>query len=299
MKPDVYQIVTDRIISELEAGQIPWEKPWVNTSGTNVARSHNDGRVYSLLNQMILGIPGEYVTFEQAKKQGGHVKKGSKSRPVVFWRMFYKDRKDKQGNVIMGEDGKPMKESIPVLKYFSVFHLEDTEGIEPKYVFSKGMVADNHPIEDAQAAVDDYLSRSGVTLRHYEQNESYYSPAEDKIILAHMNQFHNPESYYATLFHELGHSTGTESRLHRDMSGSFGDDKYSREELVAEITSVVLCNHFGIDTAKIQRNTAAYVQHWLKILKDDKRLIVTAAARAEKAVNLILNAQPEPIQEAC
>lgn len=101
------------------------------------------------------------------------------------------------------------------------------------------------------------------------------------------------------LFHELGHSTGSESRLHRDMSGSFGDDKYSREELVAEITSAVLCNHFGIDTAKIQRNTAAYVQHWLKILKDDKRLIVTAAARAEKAVNLILNTQPEPIQEAC
>lgn len=298
MKPDVYQLVTDRIISELEAGQIPREKPWVNTSGTNVARSHNDGRVYSLLNQMLVGIPGEYVTFEQAKKQGGHVKKGSKSRPVVFWSMYYKDRTDKQGNVIRDTDGNPVKEKIPVLKYFSVFHLEDTEGIEPKYVFSKGMIADNKPIEQAEAAANDYLTRSGVTLRHYEQNESYYTTAGDEIILPHMNQFKNAESYYATLFHELGHSTGHESRLNRDLSGSFGDDKYSKEELVAEITSAVLCNHFGIDTAKIQRNTAAYVQHWLKVLKSDKRLIVTAAARAEKAVNLILNIQPEPIPAA-
>lgn len=293
MKPDVYQIVTDRIIAQLEEGIIPWEKPWVNTSGTNVAVSHNDGRVYSLINQMLLGIPGEYITFEQAKKAGGHIKKGCKAHPVVFWRMYAKDLKDKDGNPILNEKGEPRQETIPVLRYFSVFHLEDTEGVKAKYVQSQGPVTDNLPIEAIDQAITEYLERSGVTLRHYEQGRSYYSPGSDMVVLPHMNQFQNAESYYATKFHELGHSTGHPSRLNRKGGMEFGDEDYSKEELVAEIVSAVLCNHFGIDTAKVQRNTAGYIQHWLKVLKADPKMIVSAASRAEKAVNLILNLNQE------
>lgn len=287
----VYQIVTDRIISQLKQGIIPWEKPWVNTSGTNVARSHNDGRVYSILNQMILGIPGEYITFKQCLAAKGQVKKGAKSSPIVFWSMITKELKDKNGNAKTGKDGKVIIDTIPYLKYYSVFNLEDTEGIAPKYVFSKGPVADNVSIPEIDAAVTDYLTRSGVTLRHYEQGRSYYKPSADEIILPHMNQFKNAESYYATLFHEMGHSTGHEKRLKRKMGGIFGDEQYSAEELVAEITSAILCNHFNIASDKIERNTVAYVQNWLHALQNDPKMVVTAAGKAEKAVKLILNIQ--------
>lgn len=288
MKVNVYQIVTDRIIAQLETGVIPLEKPWVNTSGTTVAVSHNDGRVYSLLNQMILGIPGEYVTFDQAKKHGGHIKKGAKATPVVFWTIFHRDMLDGKGNPRIGKDGKVMQEAIPYLKYYSVFHLEDTDGIKPKYIKSQGPVADNLPIEAIDNAIADYLNRSGVTVRNYEQGQSFYSQSADEVVLPHSWQFKNSESYYASLFHELGHSTGHPSRLDRK-GGAFGDEAYSKEELVAEIVSAVLCNHFGISTEKIERNTAAYIQSWLKVLKNDPKMIVSAASRAEKAVNLILN----------
>jgi antirestriction protein ArdC len=289
---NVYQIITDRIIKQMEEGIIPWEKPWVNTSGTQVARSHNDGRVYSVLNQMLLGIPGEYVTFKQATAEKGAVKKGAKSSPIFFWSMLKKEVKDKDGNVKM-KDGKPMMNTIPFLKYYSVFHLEDTENLKPKYVFSKGPVANNMRSEEIDKAIAEYLQRSGVTLRHYEQGRSYYRPSADEIILPHMNQFFNAESYYATLFHEMGHSTGIAERLNRKMGGNFGDEEYSAEELVAEITSAVLCNHFGIDTSKIQRNTTAYLQNWLQVLKGDSKMIVSAASKAEKAVKYILNIKDE------
>lgn len=298
MKTSVYQIVTDRIIAQLEQGIIPWEKPWVNTSSTSMAVSHNDGRVYSLINQMMLGIPGEYVTYEQAKKAGGHVKKGCKASPVVFWSVMTKEAKDKDGNTKIGKDGKPMMENIPFLKYYSVFHIEDTEGIAPKYVTSKGPVADNLPVEAIDQAINGYLERSGVTLRNYEQGQSYYAPGQDMVVLPHMSQFKNSESYYATAFHELGHSTGHPSRLNRKGGMMFGDEGYSKEELVAEITSAVLCNHFGISTEKIERNTAAYIQNWLKALKNDPKMIVSAASRAEKAVNLILNIKKEETEAA-
>ena len=297
MGTNVYQMVTDRIIAELQSGNIPWEKPWINTSGTEVARSHGDGRRYSLLNQMLVGIPGEYVTWNQATKEGGHIKKGAKSSWVVFFKTNYVEVTGKDGETILTETGDPMMKPVPILRYSNVFHIEDTEGVAPKYVISKGPASDNLPITEIDAAVEKYLTESGVTLRHYEQGRSYYSPSADEIILPHMNQFQNAESYYATLFHEMGHSTGHEKRLAREMGKAFGDAKYSREELVAEITSAVLCNHFGIDTSKIQRNTAGYIQHWLKVLKEDNRMVVTASSRAEKAVNLILGIKDEE-QEA-
>lgn len=294
---NVYQMVTDRIIKDLESGNIPWEKPWINTSGTDVARSHGDGRCYSLLNQMLVGIPGEYVTWNQAKKEGGHIKKGAKSSWVVFFKTNYVEITDKDGKTVLTDAGDPMTKPVPILRYSNVFHIEDTEGITPKYVISKGPVSDNLPITEIDAAVSRYLTESGVKLRHYEQGQSYYSPGADEVILPHMNQFQNAESYYATLFHELGHSTGHKDRLAREMGKTFGDAKYSREELVAEITSAVLCNHFGIDTSKVQRNTAGYIQHWLKVLKEDNRMVVVASGRAEKAVNMILGITPETTEE--
>lgn len=290
---NVYEIVTDRILKDMEKGIIPWEKPWVNTSGTNVPRSHNDGREYSLLNKMLLGIPGEYTTITQIKKENAQLKPQHMKSIVVKWGQNSKPVLDKDGKEKLDENGKPRMATHWFLRYYQVYNIEDVEGMKPKYVFSKGPVANNTPKEKIDKAIAEYLARSGVTLRHYEQGRSYYKPSADEIILPHMNQFFNAESYYATLFHEMGHSTGTAERLNRKMGGSFGDEEYSAEELVAEITSAVLCNHFGIDTSKIQRNTTAYLQNWLGVLKGDSKMIVTAASKAEKAVKYILNIKDE------
>lgn len=285
---NVYEIVTNRIIKDMEQGIIPWEKPWVNTSGTNVARSHNDGRVYSPLNAMLIGMPGEYTTMPQIKKENAKLKPEYMTSIVVKWGQTVKPVTDKDGNEKLDKDGKPRMSTHWFLRYYTVFNIEDVEGMKPKYVFSKGPVAHNTPHEEIDRKVAEYLNQYGVTLRHYEQGRSYYRPSADEIILPHMNQFYNAESYYATLFHEMGHSTGIESRLARKMGGNFGSEEYSAEELVAEITSAVLCNHFGIDTSKIQRNTTAYLQNWLSVLKGDSRMIVSAAGKAEKAVKMIL-----------
>ena len=285
---NVYEIITDRIIKELEKGIIPWEKPWVNTSGTNVPRSHNDGREYSLLNAMLIGIPGEYATKTQIEREKCRLKDVHMKSMVVKWGQKESPLLDKDGQPKMGADGKPKMKTSWFLRYYTVYNIEDVEGMKPKYVHSQGPVAHNTPKEEIDKAVAEYLARSGVTLRHYEQGRSYYRPSADEIILPHMNQFFNAESYYATLFHEMGHSTGIAERLNRKMGGRFGDEEYSAEELVAEITSAVLCNHFGIDTSKIQRNTAAYIQNWLSVLKNDSKMVVGAAGKAEKAVKMIL-----------
>lgn len=290
---DVYGMVTDRIVSIMESGEIPWTKEWVNTTGNLVAKSHRDGRVYSIINQMLLGMPGEYVTFKQAEAEKGHVKKGSKSRPVVFYKPTVVPIKDADGNVVM-KDGKEVTKSIPILKYYGVFNTEDCEGITRKFIQTdETKVRENNPIGNCEAIVQDYLTRSGVVLKHYEQTRSFYSPADDRIVLPHMFQFENSEAYYSTLFHEMVHSTGAQNRLNRLKGKSFGDEDYSKEELVAEIGAAILCNHAGISNTRTDRNSAAYLQGWLKALKSDKKLIVQAAGAAEKAVKLILNQQDE------
>lgn len=294
---DVYQMVTDRIIAIMEQGEIPWEQEWVNTVGTNLAFSHVSGKAYSVLNQMLLGIPGEWLTFKQAEAEGGHVKKGVKSRPVVFYKPQVVPVKDKDGTVMM-KDGKEVTKTIPILKYYAVFHTEDCDGIKRKYLHTQEqMVRENSPIETCEQIMQEYLAKSGVKLTHYEQGRSYYSPAEDQIVLPHIWQFENAEAYYATAFHEMIHSTGASGRLNRLTNGGFGSEQYSKEELVAEIGAAILCHHAGIQSHRTETNSAAYLQGWLKALKNDKRLIVSAAGKAEKAVEFILGKKPEPDKE--
>lgn len=301
---DVAKMVTDRIIADLEKGTIPWRKTWVNTAGTAVARSHNDGRVYSLLNQLLLGLPGEYATFLQVQKEGGKVKKGAKSLPVVFYKSIVKDKEDKNGNPVLDEDGNPKKIVIPILRYSNVFHIDETEGLTPKYVINAEPISEEVRDEKIEETIESYLSRSGVHFRKITQNRAYYRPSEDEVVVPQMGQFENAAEYYAAVFHELAHSTGP--RLGREFgsrksSSEEAADAYSREELVAEISAAVLCNYFNIQTEALMKNTSAYVQGWLKALKDDTKLIIWAASRAEKAVNLILNRETgeKTTEEAC
>ena len=270
---DIYAEVTSRIIAEMEKGVIPWKKPWI-ASGKCV--SHATGKPYSLLNQMLLGKPGEYVTFNQCQQAGGRIKKGAKSQMVVFWKWI--EQEDEE----TGE-----KKEIPFLRYYNVFHIDQCEGLKARHVEPLPQIV--NPDQQAETIIANYLKASGVKLGHEQGDRAFYRPSTDSITLPLLAQFHHTAEYYSTAFHEMVHSTGHKSRLDRlEKTAFFGSEAYSKEELIAEIGAAALVNHVGLETAHSFRNNAAYVQNWLQVLRNDKRFIVSAAGKAEKAVNLIL-----------
>lgn len=272
---DIYKEITDRIISQMENGIIPWQKPWIAGS-TTAAVSHTTGKPYSLLNQMLLGRAGEYATFKQIQAAGGRVRKGEKASMIVFWKWM----------TVKDEETNEEKE-VPFLRYYNVFHISQCEGLTARFTATLPEAAE--PDATAEAIIAAYCSKNGVRLNHQDGDRAYYSPASDSITLPHRQQFKETAEYYSTAFHELTHSTGHQSRLNRlDRTAFFGTEAYSKEELVAEIGAAALVNHAGLETTTSFRNNAAYIQNWLGVLKNDKRFIVSAASKAEKAVELIL-----------
>ena len=270
---DIYGEITNRIIAEMEKGEIPWKKPWM---AAGVAVSHTTGKAYSLLNQMLLGRAGEYLTFKQVQTEGGYVRKGEKAHMIVFWTWL--DREDE-------ETGETTQ--VPFLKYYNVFHIDQCEGISAKHTASMPEVVEADA--EAETIIADYVKREGVKMENREGNEAFYQPALDRIILPLMKQFKETAEYYSTAFHEMVHSTGHMKRLARlDAPAHFGSESYSKEELIAEIGSSALVHHCGLETPESFKNSTSYVQNWLQVLKDDKRFIVSAAGKAEKAVNFIL-----------
>ena len=273
---DIYAAVTDRIIAQMEQGVIPWQKPWISSGK---AISHATGKPYSLLNQMLLQHPGEYITFKQCTEAGGHIKKGEKAHMVVFWKWIEQE----------DEETGEIKE-VPFLRYYNVFHIDQCEGIRAKYTTEAAFPDDASTVEMAQEIIYDYLGRENVKLTHSEGDRAFYRPSTDDICLPLRKQFVSTAEYYGTVFHELTHSTGHASRLNRLTSATFfGTEDYSKEELVAEIGAAALVNHCDLESTSSFRNNTAYVQNWLSVLQGDKRFIVSAAGKAEKAVNLILN----------
>ncbi len=275
---DIYSAITDRIIAALEEGNIPWNKPWIG--GNSGCISYSTGRPYSLLNHLLLGgQSGEYITFKQATLAGGHIRKGEKSKFVVFWKPF---------ETVNNETGET--EQHFYLRYYNVFHLDQVEGIRPRWAVSVRPATDLEPDATADAIIRDYKDRSGITLRITESDRAYYQPSTDTVVVPQLSQYQKQEEFYSTLFHELTHSTGHHSRLDRiSDTAAFGSHEYSKEELCAELGAAFLVNHCGLESKSSFRNSAGYIQGWLKALKNDKRLIVSAAGAAEKAVNLILN----------
>lgn len=280
MSKSVYEMVTDRIIEQLENGVIPWQKPW--TGIRSGAYNRISKKSYSLLNQMLLKHDGEYATFKQWQDLGGHVRKGEKSEIVVFWKI--------QPIEEVKEDGTKEVKHIPLLRYFNVFHISQVDGVEP---LPKDGLKDIEPIEKAENILHDYWSREDITVEHMASDSAYYSPSRDLIHLPLFEQFKNANEYYSTAFHESVHSTMKESRCNRaeEREGklvAFGSNEYSKEELVAEIGSANLMNIIGIESQKSFRNNAAYIQNWLSVLKNDVKFIVSASSKAEKAVKYIL-----------
>lgn len=280
MSKSVYEMVTERIIDQLEKCVIPWQKPW--TGIRSGAYNRISRKPYSLLNQMLLQHEGEYATFAQWQKLGGHVRKGAKSEIVVFWKIQPIEEEK--------EDGTKEVKQIPLLRYYNVFHISQVEGVEP---LSKDEINDIEPIENAENVLHDYWTKEDITVEHKADNNAYYSPRRDLIHLPLFEQFTDANEYYSTAFHESVHSTMKESRCNRaeDRKGklvAYGSDEYSKEELVAEIGSASLMNIIGIETTKSFKNSSAYIQGWLSVLKNDVKFIVSASSKAEKAVKYIL-----------
>ena len=295
---DVFQLVTDRIVEQLSKGVVPWQRPW-SMSSDNMAVNYVTRKEYSLLNQILLFEGGEYITFKQCKALGGSIKKGAKARMVVF----FTTSAIKKKKVVDEETGEETEITftkmydMPVLKAYHVFHIKDCTGIESKLKdVHEAETFDTTPIERAEKVINDYVSRE-KTLRFIndqQSNRAYYSPATDEVRVPMITQFQQAEEYYSTAFHELGHSTGIKTRCNRQGETDatyFGNKNYSREELVAEMSSALLCNLTGIDTEKAFKNSVAYIDGWIKHLKDQKTAFVWAARRAEAAVKYIMNEQ--------
>ena len=283
MSKSIYEMVTDRIIEQLENGIIPWEKPW--TGVRSGAFNRVSKKSYSLLNQMFLKHEGEYATFKQWQDLGGHIRKGEKSEIIVFWKVLPIEEEQ--------EDGTKTVKQIPLLRYINVFHISQVDGVEP---LPKEELNDIEPIEQAEEVLKDYWTREHIKVEHVAGNKAFYSPNMDMIHLPLFEQFTNAEEYYSTAFHESVHSTMKGTRCNREEErkgkiAAFGSEEYSKEELVAEIGSANLLNIIGIETRKTFRNNAAYIQNWLSVLKNDVKFIISAASKAEKAVNYILNAE--------
>lgn len=279
---DVYAIITDKIIERLEQGTIPWRKPWADAGiPTNLVSK----RPYRGINLMLLAMQGyEYnvfLTSTQLKEIGGSIKPDEKPHLVVFYN--YTAKEAEQGD----EEAETKKRSI--LRYYTVFNIAQCDNIPEKLIptFSR----DIKPIVACEKVTEGMPNKP--KLQHKEQR-AFYDPLKDYVNMPKIQSFESNTAYYSTLFHELVHSTGHHSRLNRsgliEMS-EFGSDPYSLEELVAEIGSCYLQSHVGI-TEELEQS-AGYIQGWLDALKNDRRFIFTASNAAQKAVDYILNIQPE------
>ena len=282
-KIDVYQLVTDQIISLLEQGIVPWQRPWAEAGVPANLLSKRQYRGINLWLLLSLNYEQNYfLTWDQIKSMGGSVNKGETGHIVVFWKPVQKKAE---------EDKDAKKKQVPMLRYYKVFNIAQCRDI-PENLIPKSEVAavDREPLHECEGIIN--TMADGPVIVHKEQ-KAYYRIDIDTINMPKKKSFKSLESYYSTLFHELVHSTGAEKRLGRktltDMV-PFGSESYAMEELIAEMGSAYLCSFYGILPNEI-KNTVAYLDNWLGVFKKDKRFIISASGQAQKAVDLILGRQ--------
>lgn len=290
-KTDIYQRITDIICDRLAAGLAPWQKPaMILKKGDQISRQAvnvETGKEYQGINALVLGCSSYelpvFGTFKQIQKMGGQVLRGAKSLPVIYW-----EKKTKP------ETGEPSKEEVKssfILKYYNVFNISETSldssGYEvqtPQTVASAG----NEKIESCEQIIEGY--KNGPELINRDSKNMYYSITFDQVNMPAFHLFEQATEYYHIFFHELIHSTRHPSRLNRagGVPNRFGSEEYSKEELTAEIGASFLSAVAEISSSRILDNSTAYLQSWLKALKNDKMMIFQASGEAQKAVKLIL-----------
>lgn len=291
-KVDIYQELTDRIIEKIKEGAKPWQSRW---SGYGLAKNYATGHEYTGINFFILNLLSPhpipyFMSYKQAKEQGGQVKKGAKSERIYFYTSYYKDKDGKnlsesEGQQIQAEGGEVNR--IAFLKYYHVFNVEDIEGIEVET--PEAMLTEHERLEACEAVIKGY--KNGPKHITEDPNSAFYKPSTDEVNLPQLERFKSVEGFYLTMFHELCHSTGHADRLNREgitKPAKFRSERYAREELVAEMGAAFLAGHVGIGGEDVEDQNAAYLGGWLSVLENDTTLIFKAAAEAQKAVNRIL-----------
>jgi antirestriction protein ArdC len=302
-------------IKDIKAG---WRKSWINTSANGLPMNLS-GRNYNRMNEFFLYLFCEakqfkypvFVTLKGANAMGGHVNKGAESAPVLFWKIDVKDKVS--GRRIDIDEFRKLSraeqenyDTFPILKYYNVFNIEDTnlDEVQPDKV--RKFLDQNFKEPELRGtdgmygndALDQMIEGQKwvcpITCK--EQDRAYYSPASDSITLPTKQQFNlggteddvytAGQEFYSTMLHEMTHSTGTESRLNRPKGAVFGDDKYAREELVAELTAALIGHKLGFNT-KVQENNAAYLDGWLKNLGEDPKFLISVLADVNKAAQMI------------
>jgi antirestriction protein ArdC len=271
----VYSIVTEQVIKLMESGTVPWRRPWQTAPPCNLISQ----KEYRGINTFLLaasGMPSKYwLTYAQAAKLGGRVKAGEHGSMVVFWNVGEEE--------INPKTGKLSKSFL--LRYYRVFNLSQTEGISNKLGLAEQSAK---PVPDIEAC--EALVAAMPNAPQFRQSDrASYSPRADVVSMPPKSVFNSSEGYYATLFHELTHSTGHASRVGREgieEVNGFGTEMYSKEELIAEMGSALLCGVTGIAPATLE-NSAAYLRSWISVLKGDSKLLVTAASQAQKAADYI------------
>ena len=272
--PTPYEVVTESIIKQLESGVAPWRKPWRTEMPANLA-SKKEYRGINVFLLASLGYGSRYwLTYRQAQTLGGSVRKGEHGSKVVFWKIDEYRKEDK-------ETGETENRKSILLRYYTVFNLEQCEGIkspEPTRIIA--------PLGQCETIVN-----SMPNPPSFEQDSrAFYRPSTDTLGVPARSAFDSAEEFYSTLFHELTHSTGHPSRVGREgimEHNPFGSEDYSKEELVAEIGAAMLCGVAGIQSRTLD-NSASYLQSWINRLRSDSRLIVSAASQAQKAADYIL-----------
>lgn len=289
---DIYTRVTARIVEELERGVRPWLKPWnaEHAAGRITRPLRHNGQAYKGINILMLWASAElsgfvspfWLTFQQAKELGGFVKKGEHGSPVVYASTFKK--KDQ------GDDGQETEEDIPFLKEYTVFCADQCEGL-PQHFYAT-VEAPKETLQRIERA-DAFFANTKAEIRTG-GNSAYYAIDSDYVRMPPFETFRDAESHAGTLAHELTHWTRHPSRLDRDFGRKrWGDEGYAMEELVAELGSAFLCADLQI-TPEVREDHASYIDSWLKVLKEDKRAVFSAASHASKAVDFLHSLQPQP-----
>lgn len=295
---DVQQVITDKIIAALESGTAPWTRSW-KVSGMP-AGQHNgaSGHAYQGVNLLMTWATcmergysvGRWLTMKQAEEMGGTLKKGVGKHyiPIVWWgKKEYAT--DRDGNQHVDADGNATTKAAWILRYSFVYNVACFDGLPERLTGGSPKVVEG--FDRAREVVES----SGIDIS-YGGDRAFYSPGSDRIQMPNPQAFESDGAYYATLFHEMTHATGHDSRVGRSMGGAFGSDRYAAEELVAELGAAFLCAETGVDMEP-RADHASYIASWLKVLKADKTAVFTAAGEAKKACAWVM-AQVRPAEMA-
>lgn len=279
MKPTLYETVTSSIITALNRGVVPWRKPW--HSQASVPINAISSKAYRGVNTLLLGMSQfsdpRWLTFNQVQDRRGRVKTGEKSTMIVFWKRWEPPTEESEAEA---------KRQIPMLRYFNVFNAEQCEDLGLPDLYRPAPLQDHQRIERADLLVRAMHDPPKILERG---SSAWYRPSDDLVQVPPIQAFTSADAFYATLFHELGHATGHKRRLNRPaVTGEirFGSGTYSKEELVAELTSSFCAATVSLDHS-LTEDAGSYIQGWLSVLKADPKAVVIAAAQAQRAADLI------------